>query len=252
MHYQMHLSATVLVVSLATFVSTLVGGLFALHLRDRLHLILGFSGGALLGVVLFDLIPEAISLTEVRFGVRATTALLAAGFLAYMMLDRAIVLHGRQNSGMERTGRRGVLGAGSLCVHSFLDGFSIGLAFKVALSVGAVVAIAVLVHDFSDGINTVGLILKNRGNDRSAFRWLIADAAAPIAGAASTLMFTIQGAVLGLGLAAFAGFFLYIGASDLVPESYHDHPKWLTTAMTILGAATMFLAIRLVNGGSAP
>jgi zinc transporter ZupT len=248
----MHIRTTVLAVSLATFVSTLVGGLFALHLRDRLHLILGFSGGAVLGVVLFDLIPEAISLTEVRFGVRVTTGVLAAGFLVYTMLDRAIVLHSSHNSGMERAGRRGVLGAGSLCVHSFLDGFSIGLAFKVAPSVGTVVAIAVLVHDFSDGINTVGLILKNRGNDRSAFRWLIADAAAPIAGAASTLMFTLEGAVLGLGLAAFAGFFLYIGASDLVPESYHDHPKWLTTAMTILGAVTMFVAIQLVNGRSPP
>ncbi len=248
----MHISTTVLVISLATFVSTLVGGLFALHLRDRLHLILGFSGGAVLGVVLFDLIPEAISLTGVRFGVPATTGVLAAGFLAYMVLDRAIVLHGSHNSGTERSARRGVLGAGSLCVHSFLDGFSIGLAFKVAPSVGAVVAIAVLVHDFSDGINTVGLILKNRGNDRSAFRWLIADAAAPIVGAASTLTFTLQGAVLGLGLAAFAGFFLYIGASDLVPESYHDHPRWLTSAMTILGAVTMFVAIRLVNRGSMP
>jgi len=248
----MHISTAVLAVSLATFVSTLVGGLFALRLRDRLHLILGFSGGAVLGVVLFDLIPEAISLTEARFGVPATTGVLAAGFLAYMTLDRAIVLHGRQNSGGDQTAPRGVLGAGSLCVHSFLDGFSIGLAFKVAPSVGAVVAIAVLVHDFSDGINTVGLILKNRGNDRSAFRWLIADAVAPIAGALSTLMFTLEGAVLGLALAAFAGFFLYIGASDLVPESYHDHPKWLTTAMTILGAVTIFVAIRLVGGGSAP
>jgi zinc transporter ZupT len=248
----MNMSTTVLVVSLATFVSTLVGGLFALHLRDRLHLILGFSGGAVLGVVLFDLIPEAISLTGARFSVAATTGVLAAGFLVYMVLDRAIVLHGSYNFGTERTAPRGVLGAGSLCVHSFLDGFSIGLAFKVALAVGAVVAIAVLVHDFSDGINTVGLILKNRGNDRSAFRWLVADAVAPIVGAASTLMFTLQGAMLGLGLAAFAGFFLYIGASDLVPESYHDHPKWLTTGMTILGAVTMFVAIRLVQAASVP
>lgn len=241
-----------MVVSLATFVSTLVGGLFALHLRDRLHLILGFSGGAVMGVVLFDLIPEAISLTGVRFGVPATTAVLAAGFLAYMVLDRAIVLHGSQNVGTERTARRGVLGAASLCVHSFLDGFSIGLAFKVSASVGSVVAVAVLVHDFSDGINTVGLILKNRGSDRNAFRWLVVDAVAPIIGAASTLLFALQGAMLGLALAAFAGFFLYIGASDLVPESYHDHPKGLTTAMTILGAATMFVAIRLVNGGPVP
>jgi ZIP family zinc transporter len=244
----MHLSTTVLLVSLATFASTLFGGLFALRMQDRLHLILGFSGGAVLGVVLFDLIPEAISLAGVRFGILATTALVAAGFLAYMVLDRAIVLHGDQSHPTEQSPRRGVLGAGSLCVHSFLDGFSIGLAFKVSASVGAVVAVAVIVHDFSDGINTVGLILKNRGSDRSAFRWLVADAVAPIVGAASTMLFALQGPMLGLGLAAFAGFFLYIGASDLLPESYHRHPTAATTTVTILGALTMFVAIRLANG----
>ena len=244
----MHISTTVLMVSLTTFASTLLGGLFALYMRDSLHLILGFSGGAVLGVALFDLIPEAISLAGVRFGVPATTAVIAAGFLAYMVLDRAVVMHGHQSPKTEQYPRRGVLGAGSLCVHSFLDGFSIGLAFKVSASVGAVVTAAVLVHDFSDGVNTVSLILKNRGSDRSAFRWLVVDAVAPIIGAASTMVFSLQGAMLGLGLAAMAGFFLYIGAIDLLPESYHDHPTVWTTAMTILGALTMFAAIRLANG----
>jgi zinc transporter ZupT len=241
-------NTTVLIVSLATFAATLVGGLFALRLRDRLHLILGFSAGAVLGVALFDLIPEAISLGGDRFSVAATMGALAAGFLAYMLLDRAIMLHAHPGPDAGSGVRRGMLGAGSLSVHSFLDGCSIGLAFKVSASVGAVVAIAVLVHDFSDGINTVGLILKNRGSDRNAFRWLIIDAIAPLIGAGSTLALTLRPSTLGLTLAAFAGLFLYIGASDLLPESYHQHPTALTTAMTILGALTIFVAIRLVGG----
>ncbi len=244
----MHLNITVLLVSLLTFVSTLMGGLLALRFRDRLHLILGFSGGAVLGVVLFDLIPESIALNAQNVGVTNSMAVLAAGFLAYMVLDRAVVLHGGADGAGRHTARRGMLGAGSLCVHSFLDGFFIGLAFKVSAAMGAVVAMAVLVHDFSDGINTVGLILKNKGSNRKAFRWLLLDALAPMLGAASTLLFRLQGPILGLGLAAFAGFFLYIGASDLVPESYHEHPKALTTVMTVLGVAVMFVAIRLAGG----
>lgn len=246
--HRMHLSLTVLLVSLATFGATLLGGMFALRLRDRLHLILGFSGGAVLGVVLFDLIPESIALTAGHVGIAGMMAVLAAGFLAYMVLDRAVVLHGGPDGADRHTVRRGVLGAGSLCVHSFLDGFFIGLAFKVSAAVGAVVAAAVLVHDFSDGINTVGVILKNKGSDRKAFRWLLLDALAPVLGAASTFLFTLRGPMLGLGLVAFAGFFLYIGASDLVPESYHEHPKALTTVMTVLGVAVMFVAIRLAGG----
>jgi ZIP family zinc transporter len=91
----MHLSTTALLVSFATFTSTLMGGLFALHLRGRLRLILGFSGGAVLGVVLFDLVPESISLAGVRFGVPATIADIAAGFIVYVVLDRKLALHGQ-------------------------------------------------------------------------------------------------------------------------------------------------------------
>jgi ZIP family zinc transporter len=239
---------TVLLVSLATFGATLVGGMFALRLRDRLHLILGFSAGAVLGVALLDLIPEAIVLTAPRFSAAATMATVAAGFLAYTLLDRAILLHSHHNPGRSGAVQRGMLGAGSLTVHSFLDGLAIGLAFQVSAAVGAVVAIAVLVHDFSDGINTVGLILKHRGSDRSAFRWLLADAVAPLLGAASTLLLRLEQATLGLILAVFAGFFLYIGASDLLPESYHQHPAALTSLMTVAGAGTIFVAIRLAGG----
>ncbi len=242
------MNTTVLLVSLATFASTMTGGLFALRLHGRLHLILGFSSGAVLGVALFDLVPEAISLTGNRVGLPATMGVVAAGFLLYMLLDRALVMHGHAVPGLTPQRRRGVLGAGALSVHSFLDGLSIGLAFQVSIAAGAVVAVAVLVHDFSDGINTVGVILRNRGAQAAALRWLLVDALAPLAGAASTLMLRLDRSTLGTMLAAFAGFFLYIGAADLLPESYREHPTAGTTAMTILGALSMFVAVRLASG----
>ena len=142
---------------------------------------------------------------------------------------------------------RGFLGAGSLSIHSFLDGFAIGLAFQVSVAVGVVVAVAVLVHDFSDGINTVNLILKNGGSRKTALRFLVADALAPLLGAASTLLFTFPEYLLGLVLAVFAGFFLYIGASDLVPESHHAHPRFFTTVATILGAGILYLVVTLAG-----
>jgi ZIP family zinc transporter len=103
------------------------------------------------------------------------------------------------------------------------------------------------VHDFSDGINTVGFILKNRGEKRHALGWLMVDAVAPVVGAASTLLFRLPREGLSIVLAVFSGFFLYIGASDLVPESHHAHPKFLTTIMTLLGAAVLYVAVRLAN-----
>jgi ZIP family zinc transporter len=52
---------------------------------------------------------------------------------------------------------------------------------------------------------------------------------------------------LAVVLALFCGFFLYIGASDLVPESHHGHPKFFTTIMTLLGAATLYAVIRFAG-----
>jgi ZIP family zinc transporter len=186
----------------------------------------------------------------------------ALGFLTYLILDRVVFLHVHAHSLAEdiehAPGRasavapskhlqRGILGAGSLSIHSFLDGVAIGLAFQVSPAIGGIVAVAVLVHDFSDGINTVGFILKNRGEKRHALGWLMVDAVAPVVGAASTLLFRLPREGLSIVLAVFSGFFLYIGASDLVPESHHAHPKFLTTIMTLLGAAVLYVAVWLAN-----
>src|SRR6202000_2464448 len=87
-------------------------------------------------------------------------------------------------------------------------------------------------------------------------RWLLADAVAPVFGVASPYFFPLRGSSFGAVLGLLGGFFLYIGASDLIPESYHAHPKFLTTAMTLAGAAALYIAIALnahwlVRGGAA-
>jgi len=234
-----------ILVALATIISTFLGGLFALRLKDKLHLILGFSAGAVLGVALFDLLPESIELSR-SYDVRFVTLLIAVGFVAYLILDRSFSIHSHGDK-CEKPLHRGRLGAATLCVHSFLDGFGIGLAFKVSPAVGWVVAAAVLSHDFSDGINTVGMILKNRGQHKEAILWLLLDALAPAIGVLSTLFFAVNQSTLGLTLAVFTGLFLYIGASDLIPESHHRHPGIWTTIMTVLGAAVLYLIIRFAG-----
>ncbi len=232
--------------SVATFISTLLGGLFALHFRGWLHLTLGLSAGALIGVAFFDLIPESLELAK-GLGEQEIVTVIAAGFAGYMVLDRTVAPHSHSDPKVMKCSHRGVLGATSLAALSFLDGLAIGLGFMVSASVGAIVAAAVLVHDFSDGINMVNVVLRNKGDSRSAFRWLLMNALAPIAGAAATLVLPIGQEVLGLALALFAGFFFYIGASDLLPRSYQDHPTVVTTAMTIIGLLVIYLAVHLAG-----
>src|ERR671927_160938 len=166
-----------LVLGASAVLATTLGGAFALRRADQLHLILGFSSGAVLGVALFDLLPESIDLTRGHSSTATVTLLVAAGFFAFMFLSRVLLLHPESEDDDDHghAHAAGSLGAASLSLHSFLDGIGIGLAFKVSTAVGAIVAAAVLAHDFSDGINTVTVVLRNRGRGILAFRWLLLD-----------------------------------------------------------------------------
>ena len=237
-----------IVIACATFVATLIGGLVAFRFSDRLHIILNFSAGAVIAVALFDLLPESIDLAGPAYGATNVSGLIGLGFMVYLLLDR---LAAARHFGASAAGghiSRARLGASSLVAHSFFDGVAIGLSFQVSQSTGVIVSIAVLTHDFSDGINTVGLVLRAARDRSSALRWLALDAAAPVLGAASTLAFHPAAAQLGLALAGFCGLFLYIGASDLLPESYHAHPTRLATVATLAGAALLYLAVRIGRG----
>jgi len=237
----------VLGIGVTAFVATFLGGLFALKFKDKLHLITGFSAGAIIGVAFFDLLPEAVELKNESQGISQVSLMIGIGFIVYMILERMIVLHSYHESGCENTRHRGILGAGSLSLHSFLDGVIIGLAFQISNSVGTIVTVAVLTHDFSDGINTVTMIIRSGGERRQALRWLIADALAPVLGVCSTFFYSIPKEALSIVLSVFCGCFIYIGASDLLPESHHAHPKTLTTFMTLFGMAALYIVIRIAG-----
>jgi zinc transporter ZupT len=247
-----------LALSGAAFCTTCTGGLLALRLASRMQWVLGFSAGAVVAVAFFDLLPEALELGAPSFGVSKVFACAAAGFLIYLLFDRVLLFQGQRFRGQlaaqppgvraeADTRHRATLFAGSLSLHSLLDGIAIGLAFQASAAVGAVVAIAVLTHDFSDGVNTMNVVLRNDSNRRRALQWLLADAVAPGLGIFSTLFFRVQPDLLGIILALFSGFFLYIGASDLIPESHRAFPKALTTLMTLLGIAVLYAAVTLAQ-----
>ncbi|WP_250546087.1 ZIP family metal transporter [Paenarthrobacter sp. DKR-5] len=140
----------------------------------------------------------------------------------------------------------GVVSALALAGHSLTDGIAIGLAFQVSHTVGFGVALAVIGHDFADGLNTVSLLLTNRNSRRQVFKYLALDALTPLAGAALTLFIHVPDNGLLIYLGVFAGFLLYIGASDVLPEAHAKHPSAATVALTVAGAAAMYIVISLL------
>ncbi|WP_448639696.1 ZIP family metal transporter [Geodermatophilus sp. URMC 63] len=243
-----------LVLALATFASTVLGGLFALRNRDRLHRILGFTAGVLLGVVAFDLLPEIDELARAT-GTAFTVPMeaLVVGFLAFHVAEKLTVVHSA-HEGEYAPGHRhdhpevGVVSALALSAHSFFDGVGIGLAFQLSPSVGLGVALAVIAHDFSDGLNTVALMLLNGNTSARSLGLLALDATTPVLGAASTLFFQVGDRTLLLYLGFFAGFLLYVGASDILPEAHANHPSRVTLLLTVAGSMFIY-AIALVLRG---
>lgn len=227
----------------ATFVSTLLGGIVGLRNKDRMHRFLGYTAGVLLGVVAFDLLPEIFNLlNEQHRAPLGAMIALVAGFLGFHILEKSILIHHSQEHEYEphHHPQVGVASALALIGHSFLDGVGIGLGFQAGHAVGVAVAIAVIAHDFTDGLNTVNLMLLNNNRTRKATAFLVADALAPVIGALSTVLFTISDAGLVLYLGFFAGFLLYIGASEILPEAHSQHSSYRTIALTVLGAVFIF------------
>ncbi|MGA2951450.1 MAG: ZIP family metal transporter [Caulobacteraceae bacterium] len=221
---------------LAAATATLAGGTLALRLAGRVHIVLALSAGAVVGVALFDLLPEALELAKRPPAI--VTAITGAAFMAYLALDRTLA---RAGDG----GQRGHLGASSLTLHSLMDGLAIGLSFQVSAAAAAVVTVAVLAHDLADGVNTVNVSLAG-GTDRLwARRWLLADAAAPLVGIALSQFVSVSGPDLGLILAAFAGVFLCIGAGELIPAS--NRRDWTTTLAILAGCGAIWIVVRLAQ-----
>ncbi len=244
----MILAVQAILVSFITFFSTFFGGLFALANKDKLHRILGFTAGVLLGVVAFDIFPEIFELTnKVHADFIAPMIAFVAGFLVFHIAEKLTILHSAHEDeyGKHKHPRIGLLSALALSAHSFIDGVGIGLAFQVNAAIGIAVTVAVVAHDFSDGLNTVSLMLTHGNNERRSLHLLILDAIAPVAGAASTLLFHLSDTSLLLYLGFFAGFLMYIGASDILPEAHSQHSSRVTIALTILGVLFMYVVSRL-------
>ena len=238
-----------IVLAAITVIATTAGGALAIRSRDRLHLVLGLSAGLLLGLVAFDLLPEVFEMNSDTFGNVPVVALaLVAGFLLLHFAEQlfgshepAVSDYGHDHS--HSSNIAGTLGAVAMGGHVFLDGVAIGLAFKVSNALGIAVFIAILSHAFSDGLNTVSLLIKSGNWTKRATALLGLDAVMRISGAAIASYLTISDYALSIYLAMFSGFIIYLATSHILPEAHARHASKLTMASTIVGVLAMWLIV---------
>ena len=239
------------------FFSTLFGGIAAIRLRHRLHAFMAIAAGVVVATAVSELLPEAFELVgedaALRVGIAAVIGFvgfsLVEAFLHQASFEHAgeVDEDGHELPPSRPSGFLAILPPLSLIAHSTLDGLAIGLGFQAGNEVGFVVLLAVLAHDFADGMNVVTLALDAARGVRLAVALLVLDALAPVAGAALSVLVTIQQPTLGLLLASFAGVFIAVGAGHLLPESQHRDPR-RGPALVLLsgGGAAIVLLVRAV------
>jgi ZIP family zinc transporter len=233
-----------LAVSFGAFASALVGGWLALRAVRYVGVIIAVGAGIRIGAAFVDLIPESIH----HLGsMDAAMVSIAIGFLAFYAVDKLTALHVGHETASEldhdaSTHQHiGILGATGMSIHSFLDGVALAASLAVGGGLGVIIATVVVIHRFSDGIGVVSFLLASRAAPSTAWRWVLLVAAAPVVGVVLGTIVMVPDAVLGAILGFFAGFFLYVGAAELLPEAHRRDSSRVVVAATLGGALAIYL-----------
>jgi ZIP family zinc transporter len=245
----LHFMNIAIVLAAATAVATALGGVIALRARDRLHLVLGLAAGLLLGLVAFDLLPEVFEMSSTTFlGAQSVSVALVGGFLLLHLYEKFFGSHEPAESDYGHDHKHtanvtGVVGSLAMGLHVFLDGLALGVAFSIDEKLGIAVFAALLVHAFSDGLNTVAMLVKtNKWSSKGV--WLLGvDSIARISGAAIGSSLALSENVTALYLAAFSGIVIYIATSHILPEAHARHSSRWTLAATLAGVAIMWALV---------
>ena len=228
-----------------TCFSTILGGIFAARRRKNIGVLGAVAAGVLITTSLLDILPQNFKLAEsANVDLEEVMALMVVGFLFLYIISRTISEHVFSKEGEYVEVKHplgGVFATSELSVHSFIDGLAIGFGLEADIHVGIIIAFAVICHDFTDGLSTVTVMLNSGNSVRNSVRMLLLDAVAPVFGAVVTLFIQLPPYYVVLLLPFFAGGFLYLGASDLLPTAHEKNPPTLTIITCTTGLILIFI-----------
>jgi ZIP family zinc transporter len=235
-----------LLLAALTSVATALGGFLAVKIKDRTHIILGLAAGLMLGLVFFDLVPSVFNQNITKFGgVKSVGLAIVLGFLILHFSERWFATHEPEDSHHDdhHHHHAGWWAGLAMVGHVFFDGLGVGAAFKISNSLGIAVFAAIMVHAFSDGLNTVAFLIREEKWTKKARLLLAVDGIARISGAAVGSYVAFGNNMIALYLALFAGFVIYIATSHILPEAHSRHPSRWTLGATIVGVLIMWLVV---------
>ena len=229
--------------------ATVVGILFVLYRasgeRAGLYRLMAFASGVLLGAAFMHLIPEAVE----RGGRQASWGMVI-GFAAFFSLEQVTFSHACPEYCEDcPVHPMGLVAFAALTLHSLVDGLVVAAGFGASAALGLVAAFAVIVHEFPEGLSMAAIALgAGYGRQRAFLFSLVVALATPLgAVAAYAGVQGIADPVLGLLLGVAAGSFLYVGATDILPQLHQQRD--MGTFVLFLGGLGLMLLSAVYGSG---
>lgn len=233
-------------------VVSLIGGVLLLA-NEKIalkisHLLASFAAGALLGTAFLDLLPEALEESE-AFHVMLWVLI---GIIVFFFIERFVHWfhhhHEHLDNPTEPTAALIILGDS---VHNFIDGAAIAASFLVNVPLGIVTTLAVAAHEIPQEIGDFGVLLHKGFSRKKVLTANVFSAFTAIVGAILTYFIgdKVQG-LLPILLSITAGFFIYIAASDLIPEIHEKNPRSfaiIESSLFVLGTVIIGIMVQLLE-----
>lgn len=241
----------ILLFTLIGSVLSLSGGIFLLWKRSLTekvsHLLISFAAGTLLGTAFFDLMPEALADSSPD----QVLKFVLGGFLFFFLLERFIHwMHHHPHKYPEEKPTVALIMFGD-SIHNFIDGVAIAATFLVSVPLGIITSLAVAAHEIPQEIGDFAVMLKRGFKPKRVLLFNFFSALTAIFGAILTFYLGDQiKNYLFIFISITAGFFMYISASDLIPEIHEQNKRgfaFFETAMLFLGAAIIFILVSLLE-----
>lgn len=241
----MNQTLNILLYSTIAGVSTLVGSYltirFALWTKKNMVYLISLATGILLATAFLDVLPESLELNK-----DALVYALISILLLYI-LEQRIIIHSCHNEECSQKDAQGTVSILGLSLHSLIDGLIIGAGFSFSNTLGIITSFGVIMHEIPEGISIYSILSYNGFKQKTALAYssLVA-IATPFGAVASTMILkNISSEALGIWLAFAAGSIIYIGSSDLIPET-HEKANQLNVLFVLLGAGIIFYATRII------
>lgn len=220
--------------------ASILGAFSAKFLLRGNHISLGFAGGAILGLVFLDIIPELVEeAVSLGIEIHILSSALLFGFLGMHILEKVSGFHehGHANHGYSHSG--GTIAVGTLSVHAFIDGLGIGAAYLVSSTLGVSIIFAFILHKFLDGMNIQAIAQASVSKNRRLF--LLVNIGMTILGVFCVSLFTLSTIKLLFLTALVGGVLIYVSASHVLPEAHEQENSWKTIFATLCGVGIVFL-----------